>query len=788
MSQPTPSHPLSTTTYTDWVVRAIVFALLMLAMFSPPLSPANELDSSWRMVLGKAFHEGWQFGTDIVFTYGPLGYTMGRTYSGIHFDSLVLWQLGQALVFSTLVFRLGMRIQGYGRWCLFAFFLMFGSAYEDALHQMAIAIAGLELIRRTDERLRLLPALFGLMFAVLGLVKFTDFMLSAVMVIAASALHLWNRRRFDALWGAGWFLGAFVLGWMLCGQNPLNLPDFFFNSWEISQGYQETMGVPTPPDALKVALTVLAAFATYFGLHLYASNNRPRSLALLAGLSAFVFLNWKHGFVRSDGHMLGFFYCSFVPAAALPALLDDGDSHRRLRGALQLVAFIAAVAGVGCTLPGVLQGLLGNSQERIVSNIRRLADYDAFAAGYVKDLQNERSAYELPESRKVIGRGSVDVIGYEQAVAIYNDFNYRPRPVFQSYSAYRPWLSHLNFKFYASDRAPDFVLLKLHTIDRRLVTMDDSQVLALLIHRYEYVLTEKGFHLWRRKSGPFDRGTILPRTLHAATLALGQPLLTDEFSDQHLWATITIKPSFLGRVVGFLYKLPIVTLKLKNNGNAINEYRLPPPQGRTGFIVNPLVEDITSYMNFAGGKPERFLRSLSVDVRDTDRWLFSDEFTVTLSALPPSTAGQEYFQQAEKRLFNMFEVVPTSYSAMTPISEGTIDGRSVMVLHAPSEMTFNVPKSATEFTGAFGFLETAYTNGNKTDGARFIISFVSTAEETLLLERTLEPLKRINDRGLQSFRVQLPPGQSGYLRLRVTPGPNNVYAWDWTGWTALSIH
>lgn len=787
MSQPEKSTRPQVTP-ADWIVRTIVFLLLATAMFSPPMSPANELDSSWRMVLSKAFHEGWQFGTDVVFTYGPLGYLMGRTYCGIHFTSLIAWQVVQALVFTLIVFRQGLRLEGYARYAYFGFFLLMGAAYEDALHQMAIALAGLELIRRDDERLRVLPAAFAAMFGALGLIKFTDLLLGGAFVCAAAALHLWHRRRADAIWVAAWFLGSFLVGWMLCGQNPLNLPDYFFNSWEISQGYQETMGVPTPPDAFVAALASLAFLAAYLTLNVLGATDRPRALALVGGTAAFIFLNWKHGFVRSDGHMIGYFYCTFVPATAFPALLADTPRFRRAKTLLLLGAFAAGIVGVGVALPGVIRWILGNGQERIVNNVRKLADLRGTYAVVENDLRNERSAYLLPETRKIVRQSPIDVIGYEQAVAIYNDFNYRPRPVFQSYSAYRPWLSHLNFKYYASDRAPEFVLLKLHTIDRRLVTMDDAQVLSLLLHRYEYVLTEKGYHLWRRKPGPFNRGDIAPRQIYSATLALGQPLLTAEFADRHLWATVKVQPSLVGRLRAFLYKLPIVTLKLKNNGNATSEYRLPPPQGRTGFILNPIVEDITSYMNFAGGKPERFVHALTVDIPPADKWLFRDEYTVTLSELPASNAGREYFHQAEKRLFRMFDIVPTSYSAQTPISDGKIDGRSVMVLHAPSEMTFDVPKGASALTGAFGFLEAAYTGDNRTDGARFTISFVSAADETVLLERTLDPLNKLNDRGLQSFRLALPPNQAGYLRLRVHPGPHNVYAWDWTAWTGLNLH
>ncbi|MGY8719874.1 MAG: hypothetical protein ACKVI3_19070, partial [Verrucomicrobiia bacterium] len=74
------------------------------------------------------------------------------------------------------------------------------------------------------------------------------------------------------------------------------------------------MGLPTPDGQLAVALWVFTALGAYVVWHLATQQNRLRSIACLLILAAFLFLNWKHGFVRADGHMLGFFYCALVSA------------------------------------------------------------------------------------------------------------------------------------------------------------------------------------------------------------------------------------------------------------------------------------------------------------------------------------------------------------------------------------------------------------------------------------------------------------------------------------------
>ena len=58
--------------------------------------------------------------------------------------------------------------------------------------------------------------------------------------------------------------------------------------------------------------------------------------------------------------------------------------------------------------------------------------------------------------------------------------NHRPRPVFQSYSAYSAALCNLNERFYASAAQPDKVLQRYRTIDNRFTRLDDAGALQLL--------------------------------------------------------------------------------------------------------------------------------------------------------------------------------------------------------------------------------------------------------------------------------------------------------------------
>ncbi len=139
-------------------------------------------------------------------------------------------------------------------------------------------------------------------------------------------------------------------------------------------------------------------------------------------------------------------------------------------------------------------------------------------------------------------------------------------------------------------------------------------------------------------------------------------------------------------------------------------------------------------------------------------------------------------------MFHMFKNFPATYESMSPLSESTIDDRQVAILHAPSEMTFEMPRrGATVISGRFGFLPGAYSQGGNTDGAEFIVYWTNGVARTELYRRYLDPVHNRFDRGLQPFEAQLKGLVGGKIYLQIKPGPNNNFSWDWTGWTEIEI-
>ena len=149
--------------------------------------------------------------------------------------------------------------------------------------------------------------------------------------------------------------------------------------------------------------------------------------------------------------------------------------------------------------------------------------------------------------------------------------------------------------------------------------------------------------------------------------------------------------------------------------------------------------------------------------------------------------GEEFYRRMTKDRFHMFKSIPIQYEAHVPISENTVDGKQMMVLHAPSEMTFDMPAGATSVTGFHGFVPGAYSDGGDTNGAEFIIYWSNGPASQELYRRFLDPVHRPGDRGMLPFTAPIPDLRGGRIYLRVDPGPYGNFAWDWTGWSGIEI-
>lgn len=765
--------------------QATLWALLWLGLINFPTPPSAGLDPSWRQVLGYAVSHQLQHGADIVFTYGPLGYLLPATNSGAQHVHHLVWQLGVNALFATVIWLYGRTLRGWRQVLYYVYFLSLGLGFGDTVHTTMILLLGLALLREPVAARRWLAGLAAVLLGVLALVKFTNFMLACFAIACVCGHHAWRRRWFDLALAAVPFVATFLLGWVLWDQHLGNIPAYVINSFNAAMGYGEGMCIYEDTPLFVAGLGGALCLGLYYVATLWKRNDPVRAWAVMLIAAATSFINWKHGYIRADGHVFAHYITSLLLVVAGPVLLMDDGPWQRLKGGLLVLT--AGFCLAGCMIIGSVSitdapAIWNYHTKGVVNQLRIIGDFRRNAKVQYWDTAR---ANAIPSLKQRIGDDSIDVLGHEQSYILFTGLNYTPRPVFQSYFSYTERLLRLNDAFYRSDKAPKYVAQRLDSIDYRLPALDDSLALLRIYQQYTFLGNESNFLLWR-KNPKVDPAQDESVALGEVTAAFGQTVPVPAHDNDAIWAEVEVRPSLLGKLRGFLYKAPILTLKVTDNADIPTDYRIIREMARTGFLAYPHFTTTASIEQYQrGGTPAR-IKSLSVELPEAERKYFQRDIAIRFRRLKPlpQTATPDA-PEIRAQIFRMLDRVPDAATALVPVGPLLEEGELVLGVHPPSAVEYNVTFPATRLRGRYGISSTAYQAPNSTDGVEFIIDWLTAdGRTTRLFTRYLQPVSVAADRGFQELDLPLPAG-GGRLVLRTNAGPNNDLSCDWSYWTGL---
>lgn len=760
-------------------------ATALLAIGLTPLlwrCPQGHLDSSWGTVLWYAADRGLGFGNDIVFTYGPLGHlTTGCAFDGPW--AATFWALTGFTWLAIVPVALLLRQRP---WPLAAGVAVVLTALPwfvtgpDTLVPAGLMAWGI-LALTTDRDPRFAWLGLATLAGLGGLMKFTWLVIGLVTVLAVVGDLVLRRRLRAAAVPLLGTLAVFGGGWTLAGQSFANLPAFLAGGWHLSAGYARAMGMPGPRD-------VLLLLAAASGLVLWTAAVAARHAALPAGdnlggrrglfgswLAVLVFLAWKHGVLRAaEGDIHGGILAAWNVVAccclaAIPTPRADVVRFGIVRACAVALLALVLVHRMGF---GPLETNLLAAPQRFSEHARMLVGRDRRQADVAVACPAKLAEMSLPATQAIVGEATVDVFGHRQDHAIANGFAYRPRPVFQSYSAYGRWLDERNEDFYLGDRGPQYALLALEPIDGRFPPLEDALCLRAILKNYRLRGSEEPFLV-------VERGGAEPATLEPVVegvARIGERVVVEGHDADDLWLEIDLAYGLRGRLESLLVRPPRCGIRLwsdadQGDGRAWNA---PAAMLAAGFIASPILEGTTDVAAALTAAPTRRLRAFAVEASR----VAGGQYRWRLSSLGGGLVGHPVSAE-----YPGFAVTPAACRSRTPTMIVEEAGTRMLKVDPPSEIVIDVPAEATTVQGAFAILAAAYEEG-ATDGAEFIIACVpEAAEPKELSRRLLAPETNPEDRGVQRFSLPLPPGDERQLILRTTTGPADNDLWDWACWS-----
>jgi len=481
------------------VACAVVVALATWRTQS--LHPGASADWNWMATIAYAAEHRLRYGSELVWTYGPLGFLTAWRNPVLYYDDLLPWSwaytwLLQLLFAGSLLIALRRSLPLLVVAPLAAILVVVTVDQAPALGLVWCVL----LLTRTDgvmgERLTaVLPAALGALAGLTLLGKISE---GIEIVVLATLALIAVRRRSAAVSFAAAFVASAAIGWFATGQTAADVWPYLRYGAEVIAGYSDAMAKAEPRYAWSYP-AALVAIGLALALAWRAGRASPHSRrgVLLAMAVVWVGFAYKEGFVRQDeGHLEVF----FGQMAVLVAVLA-------LRGWLRPAALAATV---GCV---VAFGMLSDRSAFLrtmnpYANVRAAAEQWQTVAS-----ARRRAAIEHDWRRDVAGGYGVTpaLLAAVRAHSLmlwpflYGDIpvayglRFRPPPSLEPYGAYTPGLDRLGARLLESPQAPERIMRATPpALDGRYVTFEAPLTTLAIFCRYRQILTQGPWQLLAR--------------------------------------------------------------------------------------------------------------------------------------------------------------------------------------------------------------------------------------------------------------------------------------------------
>ena len=605
----------------------MLFVYLILAGFILRYHPAETgLDPSWGVALNLFHVQGLIHGSDVGFTYGPLGYLILPMAMGANLEQGIAFQFGLWVLYAGIIawicfaMRTPLWRLSLLALCIYAgqpLFDNFGYAGPDFLAVFLVIL--LLACASADTKW---PAFFGIAIALTVLLAFIK-VSSGISALSALGLYAVGVTAFQ--WKRGAAMGTaltLAVPLLFCGAFLLYSPssssvvNYVRSGLELSAGNSTAMSQEGDSSALTTALAMLACYAIFVGILLW---QKQAAAALALACIGPLFLEFKHSFVREAGHVEILFV--FLPLVTGAVLTRVSFSKKRWMATALPIAAMSVCwlwqEGGRFSWSSLIWnqwGLRHLESADVLIHFGRVKE--ALAASSRAALNADRLPVELLAR---VDQSPVAIFPWENAYAAANPIAYRPFPVFQTYCAYTAFLDRWNAGFLANRRrSPRFVLFEWQSIDGRHPLLDVPATTLELYRNYQFDRNYGGRLLLARRAEPLPGET---RHVLTRELRFGEPLPIPP-GDHPLIARVYLKFNLPGRLRDFAFRIPEIRASLSSDAGRSVVARIPPLVAENGLPLNFLPVDTSD------------LRSLFADNRLDER----------MSALVLSGEGARFFR------------------------------------------------------------------------------------------------------------------------------------------------
>jgi hypothetical protein len=510
-----------------WIAAIAGIVLLTIATWPVDSIIASAgFDSSWTIGLNLAVAQHLVFGREIVFNYGPLGFTAYpvAVTTGTLTAALAVSFLVQAALVTTMIVCLR-RCASLPLAVVVAVpaAVLIGRIVADPMLVIAFGLTSMALTVPPDSEARwrtILAVGGGLVAAFACLVKLNDGVAAAAIVAIGLAAGA-SPRRALAL-GAASFSASLLVMWLALSQPLGALPDYVRNSWEVIHGYGEALGLTVSGWSGRGELLLLGASTVVLSLAAWLLSRplaRRRRIGLvLAVLMPHYFL-LREIFTRWSVTRGAY----FALLAGIALMLPWGRRTRVLGLAcaviLGWVAMVTFERPFDDTFNPFTRAhyFVAQAKTALIASDRRVVFHEGRSeiSGAVR---------VAPKVLAQLRGHCVNVEGDEIALIWRYRLHWCPLPALQSFSAFTPRLDEMDAHAYEDARGgPERVLRNLSAPDTRNPSWESPAAFVALFCNFANVAQKGEWEALARipnRCGPPRTIAVLHTSLEAAPVQI----------------------------------------------------------------------------------------------------------------------------------------------------------------------------------------------------------------------------------------------------------------------------
>ncbi|MBN2588961.1 MAG: hypothetical protein JXA96_03790 [Sedimentisphaerales bacterium] len=597
-------------------IATIVF--IVIAFHTLPILlrlSSTGLDHSWLEGLNMAFIKKMQFGKDIIITFGPLGFLFLPEFN--NFNTWIISLTFALFVHLLLVYSIYMMIKNLSLNLLdllvLVIILVFALPILPVEYKLLYSITALLYLSVADERVSkygfLICILICILMAVVSLLKFTAAITSFSILLFIAVYYLYRKKYVYIPVVLGTYVGSILLLLYMIGQDVVNFLAYLVNSFEISSGYNSAMSTTGNNE------DVIAGFCVIGLLLIILVDSilkRKKDLVLFLLInSGFIFISFKHGFVRHDSGHIYIFFSNMLLLLIIAAFTLKAES----RAFLQHSSFVLICVLIGFIYhqyPHSLKPRFSEQYRNIYSTVSTINSSPQERDKILDDNKdNMKRFYDLSErTLDYINNKTMDILPWEVSLAYAYNLNWAPRPVFQSYTAYTQKLDIMNAEYYEKNISPDILLYGLETIDGRYNLFDTPGTFRTILTYYEPVLIDKGYLLLQKSDMPNLASSEQVSSIDAK---IGESIPIPKIDEGFIFANIYLDYNPAGKILNILYKAPYAMIKIKSGEKEYN-HRIIFSTAQNGIFLSQYITNVEELKQVWNNKPLNNLDSFTISV------------------------------------------------------------------------------------------------------------------------------------------------------------------------------